>query len=573
MDGGGLTHGGKPLMRTSTRSWHGLCVDRFPAQRRTLCHLMELQASANPDRAWLVSDGASTLTFGEAAERALAEARRIGSVGSRPQIGIAMRGGLDLVVLLHATLLAGGTAYLLDPAWPAPTATDALRGLRLDVLFVDTSVPTRTAGPVEWRVAERIVDVAPNGGDPPADQTAPPADQTQTAVPWAEWSSEPGSGRTALPRDGDGDAIVMFTSGTTGVPKGVVCSHHYAYCYSALVTDSLERGPDDVLTSPLPLFHSGGLHMAVHSALQAGCTAHVKSRFSASGFWRAAAADGATQANLVAEMARMIERVAEPETGHRLRYLIAGGFHDHRAFEERFSTTVLSQAYGTSEVYVSPMRKERWDDDPDAGSDILGLPLDCFAYGAVDDDGRLLPAGATGELVVRPSVSGVTFTRYLREPGATATAWRGGFLHTGDLVAIDASGLLRFRGRVAGRIRRRGETVSAAEVERAAVSLPGVTCAAAYAIPGDFGDDEIKLDVTGTAAVDLAALARGLDALLRPAARPRYIEQLESLALTSTMRPMYQQLRARGVQWGRVFDTRRMSNGQPTEECDKEEPT
>lgn len=557
-----LTQHDDPALRASTRSWRGPCVDRFPAARRTLSHLLDYRASAEPDRVWLVSDGAGTLTFGRALEQALAGARRIAAASADPQVGIALRSGLDLVVALHATLLAGGTVYLLDPTWPASTASDALRGLLLDLLVMDSSAPAGAVGPAEWRVARRTVDVAP-----PESARA----VCGATIPWGEWMSSPGSGRVALPRDSGGDAIVLFTSGTTGVPKGVVCSHHYAYCYSAFITDSLARGPDDVLTTPLPLFHSGGLHMAVHSALQAGCTAHVKSRFSARGFWREVAADGATQANLVAEMARMVERVAEPEPGHRLRYLIAGGFHYHRAFEERFSTTVLAQAYGTSEAYVSPMRAVAWDDHPSAGSDVLGLPLDCFTYGAIDDDGRLLPTGMTGELVLLPTVSGVTFTRYLRDPEATATAWRDGFLHTGDLVAIDAAGLVRFRGRVAGRIRRRGETVSAAEVERAAVSFRGVERAAAYAVPGDLGDDEIKLDVTGTRAVDLAALARSLDASLRPAARPRYLEQLESLPLTSTLRPMYEQLRARGLQRVGVFDARRVRDDQLTERLDKEE--
>ncbi|MHB8220429.1 MAG: AMP-binding protein [Acidimicrobiales bacterium] len=523
-------------------------MDRFPPGSRSLPHLLEWRAGHSADTVWLVVDSVETHTFAAMFERAARVARRLrATTGARPAVGIMMRSGSVLVEALHGTLMAGGTAFLIDPSWPLGTLRAALGGSRLDVLVVGTSTVAAGHDPPAPASVLSVADTVLLAGSDGGPDGGPDGDVRA----WDRWLEGPGlAGPLGPVHEGD-DAIVMFTSGTTGVPKGVVCSHAFAYNYSAFVTDSLGRGPRTVLSTPLPLVHASGLHMVVHSALHAGCPAHVKTGFSARRFWEQVAAEGATQANLVAEMARMVERAGTPVAGHRLRYLVAGGFHDHEAFEERFSTRVLSQAYGMTEIYISPMCDSPWA----PGDDVLGLPLGCFDYAAVDEDDRPLPQGEVGELVLSPNVPGVAFTRYHNDPTATAQAWRGGMFHTADLVEIDGHGVVHFRGRTGGRIRRRGENVSAGEIEEAAMGFSGVERAAAYAVPGDLGDDEIKLDVEASCPLDLEALHAHLANVLRRAAVPRYLEQLATLPTTATFRPAYAVLRDAGTDRPAVLDT------------------
>lgn len=104
------------------------------------------------------------------------------------------------------------------------------------------------------------------------------------------------------------------------------------------------------------------------------------------------------------------------------------------------------------------------------------------------------------------------------------------------------------------------------------MTFPGVVRAAVYAVPGELGDDEIKLDVTGEGLLDLDALNRHLVELLRPAARPRYLEQLDCLPLTATMRPMYGSLRAHGLSRPSVFDARESSGVAMSGPRDEKDP-
>jgi crotonobetaine/carnitine-CoA ligase len=349
---------------------------------------------------------------------------------------------------------------------------------------------------------------------------------------------------------------VLFTSGTTGAPKGVVCSHAWAFAYGALVTDSLRRTAADVVTCAMPLFHSGGLHVVVHSALHAGCRAHVWSRFSASAWWQQVADDGATQAQILGPMAEMVLRRVERAPRHRLQVDSNSALapSSRAEFARRYGVAVLWQGYGMTEVYPIPMPRTMAP-GPD---DLLGVPVDRYELGVVDGDDRPVAAGAVGELVVRPRQPGLRFDGYLDDPAVTAHAWRGGAFHTGDLVSLEpATGALRFRGRRADRIRRRGENVDPVVVEDAALAFPGGVDAAAFGVPSDLGDDDVKLDVVAAVdgpPIDLAALRDRLAARLARPAVPRYVEQRTALPRNASHRVDRGRLREDGVDRAGVLD-------------------
>jgi crotonobetaine/carnitine-CoA ligase len=311
------------------------------------------------------------------------------------------------------------------------------------------------------------------------------------------------------------------------------------------------RGPDDVLTTPMPLFHSGGLHVIVHSALHTGALAHVKSRFSAGSYWDQVADDGATQGLLVGPMAEMVLRQVDATPPHRMEIASISAFAHRHEFEARYRVRVLWQGYGMTEVYPIPMAREMI---ATSHEDTLGMPADAYDYGVVDDADRPLGPGEVGELVVRPREAGFAFDGYLDDEDATGVAWRGGAFHTGDLASCDRDGVLRYRGRRGDRIRHRGENVDPKEVESVAIMHAAVRDAVAYGVPSDLGDADVKLDVVLDRPVDLEELHQWLVARLARHAVPRYLEVLDELPRNASERVERAVLAAGPVDRPEVFD-------------------
>jgi len=177
----------------------------------------------------------------------------------------------------------------------------------------------------------------------------------------------------------------------------------------------------------------------------------------------------------------------------------------------------------------------------------MGKPVGEVEFRVVDDNDNPLPAGKVGELVFRHPKG--QLSRYHKLPDATAQAYRGGWFHSGDLAKTDEDGFYYFCGRKKASIRRRGENISAWEIETVVNQHPAVLESAAYAVPSELGEDEVKI------AVVLAPNAK-----LRPEdlidfcrdrmayyAVPRFIEFIDQLPKTGTERIQYAALKARGV--------------------------
>lgn len=317
----------------------------------------------------------------------------------------------------------------------------------------------------------------------------------QSRLPMQHFSNafDPGaySSATLAPSD---PACVLYTSGTTGRSKAVLVPQNQ-YCRGAgHLVDNFGLREDDVFHNWLPLYHLGGqLHMTMTAVICGGAVALFPT-FSVSRFWSEVHGTGASVLCGFEAILRFIwslpEQEADAESSLRIG-IFAGIPPDLKElFEKRFGIR-LGENYGMTEA--DPITHPYPEVDPPAAS--CGLPGRDFSVSILDSDGAPVPPGSLGEIAARPLAPGVMALDYEDDSRAFQRALRGGWFHTGDLGTMDEAGFLYFKGRLSNHIRRRGENVSAAEVESALVSHEAVLECAALAVASEVGEDEIKVVV------------------------------------------------------------------------------
>lgn len=340
-------------------------------------------------------------------------------------------------------------------------------------------------------------------------------------------------------------ALLMYTSGTTGLPKGVV----YTYARSGVTLLGLlahltyEKG--DVLYTCLPLFHANALFLTVTEAMWRDLKLGLGRRFSASRFWGEIRMYGATSFNSLGAMTAILMKqpVSPDDADNPVRLVLTSACPTSlwRAFEERFKVTIW-EGYGA--VDGGGFITFNQGNAP-VGS--IGRPI-AGRYRLVDEEGNDVPPGQPGELITWVGLEkGVV--RYFKNEKATNDKVRDGWLYTGDLIYQDEKGYLYFVGRFTESMRRRGENVSAYEVERDVEKHPGVLECAAYGIPSELGEQDIMISVVpveGTG-LDPAALHAWLCDRMPRHALPRYINLIDELPKTETHRVIKKTLVDRGV--------------------------
>lgn len=214
-------------------------------------------------------------------------------------------------------------------------------------------------------------------------------------------------------------------------------------------------------------------------------------------------------------------------------------------FEERFGTRVLAEGYGQTEVLPATMGgvregRDRPRDQPSAGRAVPWLDV-----AVVDDADQVLPAGQSGEIVVRPREPNAIFAGYWHKEAATLEAWRNLWHHTGDLGYFDSGGMLYFVDRKKDALRRRGENVSSVELEAAIVRHPDIAQVAVHAAPSELSEDEIKacLVLEPGVAVEPDGLFRYFRDHLPYYAIPRYVEVMDELPANAVGRILKHKLR------------------------------
>ena len=271
--------------------------------------------------------------------------------------------------------------------------------------------------------------------------------------------------------------LIMYTSGTTSRPKGVVWTHANALWGARLGAMHQALRPDDVYQIFLPLFHVVALSWSFLPALWAGNTVVLQPRFSASRYWPAALEHGTTVGSQVILSVRLLTDQPVP-AGHRIRqWLNATHLAD---YEAKLGIRMMG-AWGMTEMVSQGIVSDPWMPQRDGA---IGKPSPGYRVRIVDDEGRPTPPGHTGNLLVA-GVRGLSiFREYYANPEATAEAFDAdGYFRTGDRVTLHEDGFIEFSERARDLIKVGGEGVAPAEVERVIAELPGMKDVAVVAKP------------------------------------------------------------------------------------------
>jgi crotonobetaine/carnitine-CoA ligase len=348
----------------------------------------------------------------------------------------------------------------------------------------------------------------------------------------------------AVDEAGKPESIVIFvyTSGTTGFPKGAMHSQQNFVLAGEGFVERMHLQPEERILCILPMFHVNAIFYSLAGALAAGATIILLPRFSASAFWQTVADTGATEVNTIAAVSNILMRRSRSEyvPGHKLRKIYGGPFNEevYRVFADEFGVPGLIEGYGMTEIPGA--LNNPFDGRRKIGS--MGKPsrhpdrsLKFTEMKVVDDEGRELPDGEVGELVVRTPM---VMKGYYRDPEQTKAAFRDGWFLTGDLGRRDAEGYFWFVARKKDIIRKRGENISGAELDRVVATHPDVLEAAAIPVPSELGEDDILVAViprpgTSPSAESIAQWCRERLAAIKV---PRYIAIVDSLPHTPTHR-------------------------------------
>lgn len=503
---------------------------RYPAHDHTLSGLLESRSQTHSERSLLLFEG-ETWSYAAFRARVEAAARALCArgVASGDRVSVMAPNGADYMVLVFALARLGAILVPVNPEFGKAEAGYIFQHAGVKVIIA----------------AAAVLDTARAA----AQALSPPPSMVSMEGEFARWVEQAPQSALPPPPDAQATCLMLYTSGTTGFPKGVMHSQkNFAMAGEAFVA-RMWLQPTDRLMCVLPMFHINALFYSIAGTLAAGASLVLVPKFSASRFWNIAAETGATQVNIIAAVGNILARRPRSEFNprHKLRILYGAPISQEleRTFREEFNVPVVIEGYGMTEIpgaCNNPVDGERRPLS-------MGLParhpdpaIEFAALRVVDDAGSDVVPGAPGELWVRTPI---LMQGYYRDPEQTAASLHEGWFKTGDLVRRDADGYYYFVARKKDIIRRRGENISGAEIDRVVADHPAVVQCAAIPVPAELGEDDILVAIVkkpGTQA-SAAQIAEWCRERLAPTKVPRYIAFVPSLPQTATHRVAKYKLR------------------------------
>lgn len=494
-----------------------------------------LAASArrHPDKTALVV-GADRVAYASLEDDAarLAGSLRAAGVARGDRVVIFADNCREAVVGLYAAMRAGAVFSILNPSTKADKLGFVLRDCEPAAILAQARLAP---------VLAAALDTLDAGADRPALFLVGESDALESALPYAT--------AIAGPRIADGPAgidldlaMLVYTSGSTGVPKGVMMTHQNVVAAATAITTYLESAPDDIVLCALPISFDYGLYQVLMTMMVGGTLVLEKSFAFPQAVLQRIREERVTGFPLVPTMAALLLQMRELQPGSlpSLRYVsntAAALPPAHIArLQELLPGTRIYSMYGLTEckrcTWLPPAELARRP-----GSVGIAIP-GTEAY-VVDEAGQRVAPGVTGELVIRGAH---VMKGYWRNPEATAKALREGphpwerVLYTGDLFRTDEDGFLYFVARKDDIIKTRGEKVAPKEVENVVYMLPGVREAAVVGVPHAVLGEAVRLLVALESGADLDARAikRHCAAHLEDFMVPTEIEILAELPKTAT---------------------------------------
>ena len=485
----------------------------------TVGEVFRARSAATPDATLLQVDTerfsyASTLQL---AERIARHVRRMLST-DRPRVAIYLEKRPEATWFWIGVQLAGGITVVIHRDLKGAMRQDQLGRARADLVVHDAEdltvdgpfihLPPAGAG---LREAANHLDAEMSGAGPLPHISVSPADL----------------------------ASVVFTSGTTGQPKAAMVPHNQLCRGGGRVAEAFGLSASDVIHDWSTLAHIGGQLDILMATIIAGGALAIVPRFSARHFWADVAQHGSTFVAGFANLAHILLGADDGPPSSTLRLALIAGAQPELldAFSRRFGAATVD-AYGMTEA--EPLALRSPSQHPATVG--LGSANPDFEIAIVDDRGEAVPSGLVGRIVYRPRVPGVSSLGY--EGADTLDLLNGEWFETRDYGLIDDLGHLHYHGRIAHTIRRRGENISAEDLERAVMALGGITACAAVPVPSPLGEDDIKIVVVPSpgAPFDAAELVDRLGTKVARFMLPRFVEVRAALPCSAVGKVQRDQL-------------------------------
>ncbi len=477
------------------------------------------------------------LSYEDLLARAQALARGLAAqgIGARGRLAIIMDNSIECIVAWLAASLTGCTEIPINPQY---------RGELLAYLLADSGADAVVCD------AGYLAQVAEVAGRLPALKLAlvnGRADLPDIAgLRLVDLASCHEHGAAFDPPGETAERVILYTSGTTGPSKGVIHSQKSCMVLARYNAAVMGYGEDDRLLNFFPLFHQNARYTGVVPALCAGASIRIEHKLSTSTFWQTCDRDGITAFNYLGSVLRLILNVTAPERRagtHSVTRAFGAGASPAvwREFEERLGIG-LHETYGLSEAPMATINVPGPGRRP-VGS--AGRASELFDVAVFDEADNPLPPGEIGEFVLRPRRADAMMLGYHNKDAATVSAWRNLWFHSGDRGYLSEAGDLYFGEGGKDAIRRRGENISAWEVESTLELHPAVAEAAVYGVPAGEGEEDVAVSIvlSGTAATIAEIFAFAREKL--PAyAVPTLIRLVADLPRTLTAKVKKDELRA-----------------------------